>query len=983
MSRKALPVVLTFSLLTFTSAHAQSHQISSPLDQYVQQASEFSSRARANVYFPNPQSIFKGAQFSFINVGTGNLTFLRRDMVASGRVPIVLARVYDSSSGGSVEFGPGWRLSAAETISIQSGKAHLLTENGSEIVFVETGDSRLQLEKDYPSDYLELRRMAPEIFIASLRTGLTKEFKLIGKEFRLTKVTDRNGNELRLLYQNGLLSRLENANHAITLFRSRNGRVFLAQDDQGRQVGFKYDEKWRLIEADDRGGNAWKYSYVDGGKLRTASDPLQRLNFSVAFDGQGRVETLALPSGSVEYRYDSAGRSTTVVDRKQLTSRFFQNEEGVTTRIVNALSEETEISLDAGHNVISLARNGSVTDLMQYDQEHHVISRHSLSNSGAIDRKYSYFGANGLLRSIQASNGGTQSFEYDLSGNVINALLPDGQHEFTYSSRGDLSGFSVPATHLKFTSDTDGLIASMSQGKGITTEFSYAPGGELSDAAFPNGTRAKYDYQPSGLRSKMVYQGGGRVEYSYDPAGNLVSTKVFDGKSRQINGQNLETNDSYQLVRWVLFDGTETTFQYDPKGNLTEIKKGGATTQFTYDALDRLTAVITPDGQRLTYSYQPGERSLIEQYEHANVTVADLWDTGLTFTSTLDAIAVRPLNVSLGSVRFSETLGTFQMANAEGAEIMRPNETLESALAKLHLYQSGLTQKALQSGFSAPFNTMFMPAEYVTVNCCPDCYYDGDGWYCPPCGPPPPPPPSVTISCDTTDLGFGPDPRFGSFSENGRCNTQVANAGGTYTFTATAALSITNNNDGTASYTPANPSQNKQDSSITVTYADPTGGSVSATFPGITVHKPTSLSTNSTTPNDHTIACNLPCLAQPNSGSCNVTPNTSCSYQEPLTVRKYSILDQFGQAFESVQLGSAGTITEEVNAQQGTCSGNQVVTSATGGSPFQDEFGKCDSCCESGGPGCQSTAQQTILVNGFAVRSESITVTCQQATLVP
>jgi hypothetical protein len=59
------------------------------------------------VYFVNPQSIFRGVQLNFVNVGEGNLTFLRRDMVASGRIPVILARVYDSSSNGTADFGPG------------------------------------------------------------------------------------------------------------------------------------------------------------------------------------------------------------------------------------------------------------------------------------------------------------------------------------------------------------------------------------------------------------------------------------------------------------------------------------------------------------------------------------------------------------------------------------------------------------------------------------------------------------------------------------------------------------------------------------------------------------------------------------------------------------------------------------------------------------------------------------------------------------
>src|SRR5436190_1240727 len=100
--------------------------------------SELTGRARANVYFPNPQSIFNGVQVSFVNVGKGNLTFQRRDMVTSGVIPLVFARVYDSSSAGSVDFGPGWMLSAAEQISVRNNTAELMTERGDTIVFAKS-----------------------------------------------------------------------------------------------------------------------------------------------------------------------------------------------------------------------------------------------------------------------------------------------------------------------------------------------------------------------------------------------------------------------------------------------------------------------------------------------------------------------------------------------------------------------------------------------------------------------------------------------------------------------------------------------------------------------------------------------------------------------------------------------------------------------------------------------------------------------------
>src|SRR5437660_1634921 len=97
MTRK-LSLISLFSFLFFASFASAQHEAETNLDPpivpYVRLASELSSRARANVYFANPQNIFRGVQFNYVNVGFGNLTFLRRDLVATGRIPIVFARVY-------------------------------------------------------------------------------------------------------------------------------------------------------------------------------------------------------------------------------------------------------------------------------------------------------------------------------------------------------------------------------------------------------------------------------------------------------------------------------------------------------------------------------------------------------------------------------------------------------------------------------------------------------------------------------------------------------------------------------------------------------------------------------------------------------------------------------------------------------------------------------------------------------------------------
>jgi len=303
--------------------------------------------------------------------------------------------------------------------------------------------------------------------------------------------------------------------------------------------------------------------------------------------------------------------------------------------------------------------------------------------------------------------------------------------------------------NFQFTSNDDGLIASFKDSDNSVTALDYKSGGELSEAQFPGGQTARYEYQPSGLRSRLTYQDKRRLEYAYDPVGNLLSTRVFDSQGKQVQGQTLTLNDSYQVTKRVLFDGTVETYSYDPNSNLVKHIKNGGVTTFEYDELDRLVAVLTPDGQHMTYSYSPGEHSIVEQYEHSNIPVADLRDTGFTFAASAQVMTIRPATSFLGAVRFSENLGTFQLAN--GNEIVTPDLAIEQPLHKLNLTTGVSPLRQRQNAFNRPFNPLFMPAEYSAINCCFSCstgyqcrgsFSDGsDGsTCCPPCEPSPPTP---------------------------------------------------------------------------------------------------------------------------------------------------------------------------------------------------------------------------------------------------
>ena len=149
-----------------------------------------------------------------------------------------------------------------------------------------------------------------------------------------------------------------------------------------------------------------------------------------------------LPIG---FCYDAIGRVTRVADRRQLSSRYFQNADGITTRVVNALGEETSIALDDTNSVIALTRNGKTAETMEYDAQHRLVTRHSYTAGGVVDTRYDYDPLSGRLRSV-ASSAQTKTFTYDDDGNLLTAALPDVVHQYRHE-RGLLIGLTTPQVY--------------------------------------------------------------------------------------------------------------------------------------------------------------------------------------------------------------------------------------------------------------------------------------------------------------------------------------------------------------------------------------------------------------------------------------------------------------------------------------------------------------------------------------------------------
>lgn len=267
------------------------------LAHFAELVKETELRRRVNVLYPNPQSIFDGLQAGYVGVRHGNLTFRRRDLVAGTNALARFTRVYDSRALHGRDFGPGWRLSLDEELTLADGGVVYADGSGARHFFRladsgERGASREALRPEqrqlgaggapvqpvahlvegvyaaYPPTPQHASTVIEVVgSVAVLRNGEeTRVFEHapgggIGRgAYRLSHVASAGGAPLSLSYRNGLLSAVsDEAGVVFSVSRNANGRIASVIDRWGRQVQYLYDAGGRLAEAQDIAGNAWSY----------------------------------------------------------------------------------------------------------------------------------------------------------------------------------------------------------------------------------------------------------------------------------------------------------------------------------------------------------------------------------------------------------------------------------------------------------------------------------------------------------------------------------------------------------------------------------------------------------------------------------------------------------------------------------------------------------------------------------------------------
>lgn len=320
----------------------------------------------------------------------------------------------------------------------------------------------------------------------------------------------------------------------------------------------------------------------------------------------GTEETTGTPwwfrAGS-QYSFDTAGNLVKKLDADGNTIRYTYDTLDRLTRVQYPKGDDVAFTYD------TLSRRTSMTDA-----------------TGTTT--YQYDNAS-QLTSVTYPGNKTVMYQYDMAGRQVQMTDPDGGiTRYTYNVADELTGITDPQNlTTRYTYDAAGHLTQAVLGNGVKSLYTYDNVDELtkvenrrSDNTLINSF--EYTLDAEGNRTRMTEADGDYTDYAYDNLYQLLSEvkknssdtelykyaytydNVGDRLTMTLNGKT--TNYTYDANNRLLTAG-DVRFGYDARGNTLRKTDGSLTgspvTQYQYDFESHLTKIIYDNGRKNYFAY--------------------------------------------------------------------------------------------------------------------------------------------------------------------------------------------------------------------------------------------------------------------------------------------------------------------------------------------------------------------------------------------
>jgi RHS repeat-associated protein len=374
----------------------------------------------------------------------------------------------------------------------------------------------------------------------------------------------------------------------------------------GTRHAFEHDTDLRLTKVTGAHGLTWTYEYDAAGRLAAETD----------FDGR-----------TVTYRYDAAGQLASRTDTLGHTVTYTYDQLGRRIR-KDAAGQVTTYTYDRAGRLLEAATPDS--------QITYVYDRRGRIKTELVDGRATNYTYDALGRRNRRTTptGAVTTYTYDAAGRPQRITAGDREISFTHDAAGrELERIFGGTLTMTSAWDAAGRLAAQHLSLGNRSlnhrRYAYRSDGHLTSVADTlSGTR-NFDLDASG-RVTAVHAQDWTEHYAYDSGGN------------QTTASWPESHPEHDATGPRSYSGTSVTragnirFEHDALGRVTlrqktRLSRKPDTWHYHWDAENRITSVITPDGTRWRYRYDPlGRRTAKQRLASDGETVTEetrfTWD---------------------------------------------------------------------------------------------------------------------------------------------------------------------------------------------------------------------------------------------------------------------------------------------------------------------------------------------------------------------
>lgn len=390
----------------------------------------------------------------------------------------------------------------------------------------------------------------------------------------------------------------------------------------GTRELWTWDGEGNLLSHTDQAGRTTHHTPAPFDVPATRTDP-DGATYAFTYDTELRLTAVTNPQGLTwSYRYDQAGRLTAETDFNGRTLTYTHDAAGALRSRTNGAGETLHFTRDALGRVTEQRDDTGATTTYTYAPDGSLSRATNPDADVVIER-------NALGHTLTESvNGRMITYSYDALGRRTRRVTPSGlTSEWTYDATGRPAELHSTAGQLRFDYDAAGRETQRRIGTDVTLTqvwdssdrlmsqtlaapapseaarllqhraYTYRADGHVTEIRELTSGTSRFDLDSMG-RVTGVRAHGWTETYAYDTTGNLTHSTAphqEDCGEREFDGT---------LIRRA----ARTTYEHDAQGRLVRKTRKLLSGQrqiwaYAWNAEDRLTELLTPEGERWRYTY--------------------------------------------------------------------------------------------------------------------------------------------------------------------------------------------------------------------------------------------------------------------------------------------------------------------------------------------------------------------------------------------